>query len=253
MSTQEGLALTNSNAQTENAAQAVFRVTGQCLLANQSVERLSYIDPEKRESEKTKYEHHLLEAIASALSIKDEFYKGLAIRKVINVCRSANDLDIEKTLFKEVDHHLLRQQIVKDAPELASERKKHSDEETACRTIAIHLDGLDRDAIIHLVTKAMRDVGASEREIECFKDDVKSANYDTMLAKAINWGAPVNFLKNGQPWVRGDWTRLSSWQRVKRRFSLLGGSYIHPDGTIELASEARARPMRHSGKQPEMP
>jgi hypothetical protein len=232
--------LSNLNAQTENAAQAVFRVTGKCLLANQSVRRLVHLDPEKRHSEKTRYEHHLLEAIASALSIKDEFYKGLAIRQVINVCRNANDVDIEKTLFKEVDHHLLREQIVKDAPELASERKKLSDEESACRTIAIHLDGLDRDAISHLVTKAMRDIGASEREIEGFKDDVKSANYDTMLAKAINWGAPVNFLKDGQPWVRGDWKRLTLWRRVQRRFSLLGGSYIHPDGTIELASEARA-------------
>ena len=42
--------------------------------------------------------------------------------QVINVCRNANDIDIEKTLFKEVDHPLLREQIVKDAPELAEER-----------------------------------------------------------------------------------------------------------------------------------
>jgi hypothetical protein len=238
---QGGLALSNSNAQTENAAQAVFRVTGKCLLANQSVERLSYIDPEKRQSEKTKYERHLLEAIASALSIKDEFYKGLAIRQVINVCRNANELDIEKTLFNEVDHDLLREQIVKDAPELASQRKKLSDEENARRSTTIHVDGLDRDAIIHLVTKAMRDIGASECEIEGFKDDIKNVDHDTMLAKAINWGAPVNFLKDGQRWVQGDWKRLTLWQRVKRRFSLLGGSYIHPDGTIELASEAKER------------
>jgi len=100
--------LKNSNAQSENAAQAVFRVTGKCLLAKESVEKLSHIDPEKRRSEKTKYEHHLLEAIASALSIKDEFYKGVAIRQVINVCRNANELDIEKTLFKEVDQALTR-------------------------------------------------------------------------------------------------------------------------------------------------
>jgi hypothetical protein len=232
--------LSNSKAQTENAPQAVFQVTGICLIASRCVEGLSHIDPHKRQSEKTKYEHHLLEAIASAVSIKDEFYKGLAIRQVINVCRKANDLDIEKTLFKEVDHHLLRQQIVKDAPELANERKKLSDENSACRTIAIHLDGLDRGSIIHLVTKAMRDIGASEREIEGFKDDIKNADYDTMLAKAINWGAPVNFLEDGQPWVRGDRKRLTVWQRVKRRFSLLGGSYIHPDGTIELARDSIA-------------
>jgi hypothetical protein len=227
----------NLNTQTEDAAQAVFRVTGKCLLANQSVERLAHLDPEKRRSEKTKYEHHLLEAIAAALSIKDEFYKGLAIRQVIKLCRNANDVDIEKTLFKEVDHHLLREQIVKDAPELASENKEPSDEEIAYRTIAVHLDGLDRDAIVHLVTRAMREVGASERDIEGFKEDANNADFHTLLAKAIDWGAPVHFLKDGKPWIRGDWKRLTLWQRVKRRLSLLGGSYVHPDGTIELASE----------------
>ena len=107
--------MSNLNTPTEDAAQAVFRVTGKCLLANRSVERLAHLDPEKRQSEKSKYEHHLLEAIAAALSIKDEFYKGLAIRQVINVCRNANDIDIEKTLFKEVDHPLLREQIVSNA------------------------------------------------------------------------------------------------------------------------------------------
>ena len=37
-----------------------------------------------------------------------------------------------------------------------------------------------------------------------------------------------------------DWKLLAFWQRVKRRFSLLRGSYIHPDGTVELASENRS-------------
>lgn len=30
------------------------------------------------------------------------------------------------------------------------------------------------------------------------------------------------------------------WQRIKRRISLSGGSYTHPDGTIELDFEASA-------------
>jgi hypothetical protein len=231
--------MSNLNMQTEDAAQAVFRITGKCILANRSVERFAHSNSEKGLSEKAKYEHYLIEAIASALAIKDEFYKGVAIHQVINVCRNANDLNIAKTLFKEVDHPLLREQIVKDAPELADERKKLSNEESACGPVTVHLDGLERDAIIHNVTKAMRDTGASEREIESFKEDTKNANYDTVLAKAVDWGAPVHFLEDGKPWIRGDWRRLTLWQRVKRRLSLLGGSYVHPDGTIELASEER--------------
>lgn len=33
---------------------------------------------------------------------------------------------------------------------------------------------------------------------------------------------------------------LSVWQRIKRRVGLLGGSYTHPDGHIELDFEAPA-------------
>lgn len=35
--------------------------------------------------------------------------------------------------------------------------------------------------------------------------------------------------------------RLTLWQRMKRRLLLLGGSYRHPDGTIELDFEAPAQ------------
>lgn len=224
--------------QKEDAAQAAFRVTGKCLAANSSLEGLTHLDPEIRQFEKANYEHHLAEAIASALAIRDEFYKGLAIRQIINVCRRANDLDIAKTLFKEVDHHSLREQIVKDAPELAGEKKVLSDD--IPKTVSVHLDGVDREAIIHMVTKAMREGGASECEIEGFKEDVNTADLATLLAKAIAWGAPVQFLKDGQPWISGDWRRLSLWQRLKRRFLLLRGSYVHPDGTFELASEDRS-------------
>lgn len=232
--------MSDLSAQNEDAAQAAFRVTGKCLAANRCIEGLTNPDPERRQVEQANYEHHLVEAIASALAIRDEFYKGLAIHQVINVCRRANDLDIAKTLFQEVDHHSLREQIVKDAPELAGEKKVIAVEETIPKTITIHLDGLDHELIIHLVTKAMRDAGASECEIEGFKEDGKNANYATLLAKAIGWGAPVQFLKDGQPWISGDLKRLSLWQRVKRRLSLLRGSYVHPDGTIELATEDRS-------------
>ena len=37
------------------------------------------------------------------------------------------------------------------------------------------------------------------------------------------------------------WTKnLTRWQRFRRRFALMGGSYTHPDGTIELDFEAPA-------------
>jgi hypothetical protein len=230
--------MSDLTAQNENPAQAAFRVTGKCLAANSSLEGLTNVDPERRQFEKADYEHHLVEAIASALAIRDEFYKGLAIRQIINVCRRANDLDIAKTLFKEVDHHSLREQIVKDAPELAGEKKVLADDTP--KTVTIHLDGLDHEAIVHMVTNAMREGGASECEIEGFKEDVNTADLATCWPRPSHGGAPVQFLKDGQPWISGDWRRLTFWQRLKRRFFLLRGSYVHPDGTFELASEDRS-------------
>lgn len=37
-----------------------------------------------------------------------------------------------------------------------------------------------------------------------------------------------------------DVSRLSSWQRIKRRLALLRGHYTHPDGHIELDFEGPA-------------
>ena len=233
----------NLGAHAEDAAAQAFRVAAKCQLASKSLAGLTPYPPEGRQAAKANYKHHLVEAIALTLSIKDEFYKGLAIRQVINVCRSTNDFAIARVLFKGVEHDLLRERIAKDAPELADE-KPVSDGRQAVKVTTIHLDGLDGETIIRVAAKAMRDGGASEREIEGFKRTSANANYETMLANAGLWGAPVRFLKDGRPWVVGDWRRLALWQRIKRKVSLWRGSYVHPDGTLELRGQ-RAGPDRH--------
>ena len=222
------------------AAQAAIWAITRCQLAKKFVEGLTDPDPARRQSERANYEYHRDGAIAWALAIKDAFFQGFAMHQVISLCRSANDFEMAKTLFKKVDHQLLREQIVSGAPELAGEQKKRLAAEAKIpTTVTIHLDGLDCGAIIHLVAKTMRDIGASKREIEGFKEDAKKVDYNTMLTKAVAWGAPVRFLKDGQPWISGDWRRLTVRQRIERRSSLLWrGSYVHPDGTIELASGA---------------
>jgi hypothetical protein len=47
----------------------------------------------------------------------------------------------------------------------------------------------------------VRGIRAPERDIEGFKEDaINAKNYETMLAKAIGWEAPVRFIKDGKPW-----------------------------------------------------
>ena len=216
-----------------------------CALRDDSDPKLREVDPAGYETQlqkdRARYEKFRDEAIATALSIKDEIAQGFVIHDVIKLCRSTHEIDLAKKLFKEVDDDGLRAQILADAPELAGEKKKRlSDDEKAGRTVTINLDGLDRRAIVGLVVKAMRDVGIPQRDIHGFIEDARKADYATMLADAIGWGAPVRFVKDGEPWFRGDWRRLTPWQRVKRRVSLLGGSYTHPDGTLELDFEEKA-------------
>jgi hypothetical protein len=120
-------------------------------------------------------------------------------------------------------------------------KKRLPDEEKASRTVTINLDGLSHEAIIGRVAEVMRDVGSPEREIACFKEDaINARNYETVIATAIGWKVPVRFIRNGKPWFRADWRRLTPWQRVKRRVSLWGGSYVHPDGDIELDIDEKA-------------
>jgi hypothetical protein len=195
----------------------------------------------RSQQDRARYEKFRDEALATLPTIRDEIAHGFASHEVIKLCRRTNQqIDLAKKLFSEVDDDGIRELILKDVPELAGEKKKRLPDEEI-RTVTINLDGLSREAIISRVVKAMRDVGMPEREIECFKDDaVNEKDYENLIATAIGWQAPVRFFKDGIPWFRGDWRRLTPWQRLRRRVSLLGGAYEHPDGYIELDTDEKA-------------
>jgi hypothetical protein len=78
----------------------------------------------------------------------------------------------------------------------------------------------------------------AEREVEGFTQDASNTDFDTTLAKAVDCGAPVCFLKKRETLGEGDWKRLTLRQRVIR-WSLWRGSYVHADGTIELSASER--------------
>jgi hypothetical protein len=106
--------------------------------------------------------------------------------------------------------------------------------------IVLDLDKRDRTEVVDIVTRVMRDTGRSEYDISYFKESITGAPLDEVVTRALAWQVPIKFMQQGVPWVEGDWRRLSPRQRVKRRFSLWRGRYVHPDGFIELAIDEKA-------------
>ena len=107
--------------------------------------------------------------------------------------------------------------------------------------IVLDLDKIrDRTEVVDIVIRAMRDAGRPEYDISYFNESITGAPLDEVVTRALAWQVPIKFIKKGVPWVVGDWRRLSPWQRVKRRFSLWRGRYVHPDGFIELAIDEKA-------------
>ena len=104
----------------------ILAVKLKCNDASLFLSALAYDPPEDHQFDRVKYVLGRDEALRIALTIDDEFYKGLAIHEVILICRQANDLDVAKRLFKKVNGKLLRRKILQDAPELASEKKRLS-------------------------------------------------------------------------------------------------------------------------------
>ena len=104
----------------------------------------------------------------------------------------------------------------------------------------INLDGLKRSDLIRLVVDAMVQAGKFQSDIDGFLENVKNASYAKTVANAIVWEAPLRFVKNGEPWVRGDWKRLSPWQRFRRKRAVRRGIYEHPDGTLEFDTDVAA-------------
>jgi hypothetical protein len=194
-------------------------VKAQCEMANCYIDGLHDPDPQTRQNDRASYLNLRNKAVTTALSLKNEIPQNFALHEVIKLCRRAQDFDAAKKLFREIDDDCLRAQIIEDVPELANEKKgRLSDEEKSKRAVTINLDGLDRNAIINLAVKAMQDVQAPRRDIATFKEmAINEPSFEKMLGLALAW-APVRFIKNGEPWVTGDWRRLTPWQRQAKGF-----------------------------------
>jgi hypothetical protein len=140
-----------------------------CALRDDSDPRQRQVDPARYEEQlqvdRARYQKFRDEAIATALAIKGEVAQGFAIHEIITFCRKTNERDLARRLFWEVDDDGLRERILKDAPELAGEKKRWlSDEEKAQRTINAFLAEGEAPAQAELlrVIESLFEKGAGE-------------------------------------------------------------------------------------------
>ena len=58
------------------------------------------------------------QAKAFSQKIFDDYYKGVALAEIIDICVEANQIDEAKELFSEINEEFIREQLIKDHPAL---------------------------------------------------------------------------------------------------------------------------------------
>ena len=99
-----------------------------CRIAETSAERIADakkhggVNEEMLQYEIDRYTQLRAEAVHLADTITDEFYRGVAIRFLIDLCMKAGDIDDARSLFKYEEIEVIREHIVEEYPEIARPR-----------------------------------------------------------------------------------------------------------------------------------
>jgi hypothetical protein len=99
-----------------------------CRIAETSAERIAEakehdgVNEEMLQYEFDRYTQVRAEAVHLADTITDEFYRGMAIRFLIDLCMKAGDIDDARSLFKYQEIEVIRERIVEEYPDIARPR-----------------------------------------------------------------------------------------------------------------------------------
>ena len=100
--------------------EAAHRIRDICRAAADSATKAAAADGKNRQDEFARYERGARAAMETAMKISDDLLRDSAVRQIIGLCLTANDLRTARILFRAIQAPSIRDEVLRDHPPLAT-------------------------------------------------------------------------------------------------------------------------------------
>jgi len=100
--------------------EAAHRIRDICRSAADSAVNAAAPDAKNRQDEFQRYERAARAAMETAMKIGDDLLRDSAVRQIIDLCLTADDLRTARILFRAIQSPSIRDEVLRDHAQLAS-------------------------------------------------------------------------------------------------------------------------------------
>jgi hypothetical protein len=100
--------------------EAAHRIRDICRAAADSATKAAAPDSKNRQDEFARYEGAARAAMETAMKISDDLLRDSAVRQIIGLCLTADDLRTARILFRAIQAPSIRDEVLRDHPALAT-------------------------------------------------------------------------------------------------------------------------------------
>ena len=100
--------------------EAAHRIRDICRSAADSAASAAAPDAKNRQDEFQRYERAARAAMETAMKIGDDLLRDSAVRQIIDLCLTADDVRTARILFRAIQSPSIRDEVLRDHPQLAS-------------------------------------------------------------------------------------------------------------------------------------
>jgi hypothetical protein len=100
--------------------EAAHRIRDICRSAADSAAKASAPDARNRQDEFQRYERAARAAMETAMKIGDDLLRDSAVRQIVDLCLTADDLRTARILFRAIQSPSIRDEVLREHPQLAS-------------------------------------------------------------------------------------------------------------------------------------
>jgi hypothetical protein len=100
--------------------EAAHRIRDICRSAADSAANAAAPDAKNRQDEFQRYERAARAAMETAMKIGDDLLRDSAVRQIIDLCLTADDLRTARILFRAIQSPSIRDEVLRDHAQLAS-------------------------------------------------------------------------------------------------------------------------------------